>query len=1229
MHLLAIQPGAVLDGTEAVDLGQTPGDIVVLSANDTDLAALAAAAARRPAGAPTLRLASPLVLRHPLSVDIYVEQVIRRARLVVVRLLGGRGYWPYGLDEIAAACRSAGVAFAALLDDDDDADSRALSILPPAARRRLTAYLREGGPDNADNFLRYAHALVGGPAVWSEPRPLLRAGLYWPGREAPGLDDVRAAWRPGAPVAALVFYRAYLAAGATGAIDAAVATLLDRGLNPLPVFVASLKDAFAADILARTFAQAPPDVVLNTTAFATGSPADADGGVLAASDAPVLQLAFAGVSREAWDADGRGLGARDLAMNVALPEVDGRLFAGAVAFKAEAAFDADTQCAIVRHVADPDQLAFACDLAAAWTRLRRAPPAERRIAFVLANYPSRDSRIGNGVGLDTPASVADLLATLRDEGYDVRGAPDSGRALMRRLVGKPPSRQPSAQLPLARYEAFLAGLPAGIVQAVTERWGPPEADPAFDPDARAFRIAAHRFGGVVVGVQPGRGYGLDPKTTYHDATLVPPHGYLAFYAWLRHAFGAHAVVHAGKHGTLEWLPGKALALSDACFPRAILGPTPQLYPFIVNDPGEGSQAKRRTAAAIVGHLTPPLTRAGSYGPLKQLEELVDEYYAASGLDPRRLVPLRREILALAAREGLDVDCGLDPSDPDAALSALDNHLCELKELQIRDGLHVFGRSPEGGQRTGLLVALLRAPRRHGEGGDASLLRALADDLALGFDPLAARLADPWTGPRPTDLARLSDAPWRTAGDTVERLERLAWRLVSRRPRAGEGWARTRAVLAGLDGELGPAVDACGAHERAGLLAGLAGRFVRPGPSGAPTRGRSDVLPTGRNFFSVDTRAVPTPTAWRLGWASAQMLMEDHLQRTGDYPRAIALSAWGTANMRTGGDDIAQALALMGVRPVWETSTGRVTGLEVLPLAALGRPRVDVTVRISGLFRDAFVDQVDLLASAARAIQDLDEDALDNPAAARWRDEAASLGDAARARVFGAAPGGFGTGLQTLVDDGLWRTRDELAEAYLAWSGYAYGAGQAGAPAGPALRARLAATDAVVQNQDNREHDLLDSNDYAQFEGGLAVAITALRGAAPVGYHLDHSRPERPVVRTLDEEIARVLRGRFVNPKWIAGVMRHDYRGAAEIAAGVDYLFAFAATTGAVRSHHFDLVHRAFVEDDAVRAFLADANPGALRDIARRLREAIDRGFWTPRSNSAAPALDSLIPPEAA
>ena len=1233
MHLLAIQPGQIVEGDEAVDLGQTPGDIVVLSAADSDLTCLSRAAAGLADGAPSIRLANLLRLAHPLSVDVYVEQIIAKAKLVCVRLLGGRSYWPYGLDEFARVCRERRIAFAALLSDDaDDPDSAALSTLGRTERRRLLDYLLCGGIDNARNLLLYATDLIGAPAqAWGEPSPMPDAGLYWPGLANVGLEDLRRAWRPGAPMAALVFYRHMVASGATTAIDALIATLAAEGLNPLPIFAPSLKNPFAQSVIADLFGQTGPDVVLNTTAFAAGTPGEGrQPGVLERADTAVLQVVMAQSSEAAWRADARGLGARDLAMNVALPEVDGRILAGAAAFKAEARFDALTQCGVVEHAPAPENILHIARLAKGWADLRRKRADDRKIAMILANYPNRDGRLGNGVGLDTPQSAIAVFEALEAEGYDMASRPATSADLMGQLVAGPTNASRGSEksvggvlLPLADYLSEFEALPEATRRAVAGRWGEPAEDPFFE--AGAFRLAVRQYGNVVVGIQPARGYNIDPKTTYHDPVLAPPHGYIAFYIWLRRIFGAHAFIHLGKHGNLEWLPGKALALSDACFPAAIAGPTPQLYPFIVNDPGEGSQAKRRIGAVIVDHLTPPLTRAESYGPLKALEALVDEYYAASGMDRRRLAPLKAEILDLARAHGLDKDAGVEGADGDKALAELDNYLCELKEMQIRDGLHVFTRSPVGRLRDDLLVALTRTPRRLGAGGDASLIRSLADDLGLGFDPLDCRLGAPWSGSRPAALSTPNEQAWRTAGDTVERLEQLAAALVSGERQVEPDWARASAVLADIRDDLAPRVDISGQAERDGLLRGLAGRFVPPGPSGAPTRGRPDVLPTGRNFYSVDTRAVPTPTAWKLGFASAQLLVEDHWQRTGDHLRAIVLSAWGTANMRTGGDDIAQALALMGARPRWDPASGRVVGFEVLPLVMFGRPRVDVTLRVSGFFRDAFVEQIELIDSAARAVMALEEEEADNPAAARFAREVAAGADPRQAggRVFGSRPGAYGAGLQAMIDERLWRDRRDLAEAFLIWGGHAYGGGIEGEDARVALETRLAQVDAVVHNQDNREHDLLDSDDYYQFEGGLSAAVESLTGAAPTIYHNDHSRPERPVVRTLDDEIARVVRARVVNPKWIAGVMRHGYKGAFEIAASVDYLFAFAATTNAVKDHHFDLVCEAFIEDETVRAFMADANPHALRETCARLQEAIDRGLWRPKSNSAGALLAEI------
>ncbi|TNC52395.1 cobaltochelatase subunit CobN [Rubellimicrobium rubrum] len=1214
MHLLAATPGALDTGAQPVDPRQTPADLVVLSAADSELALLSAAHGETPDG-PTLRLWSLGNLAHPLSVDLHLDNCARRSRLVVARILGGQGYWRYGLAQYSAALHAAGVHFVALPGDDKpDAELRALSTVSDADYAALWAYLVEGGLENARHFLLHARSMLDGTEAPPAAKPLLKSAPFWPGQGDADLATIRDYWTEGAPVVPLVFYRALMQSGATAPVAHLTRALLRQGLNPLPVYVASLKDPLSRATLATLFAEVPPSVILNATSFAVGTPDSPGDNPLAspeANEAPVLQVIFSGSSEEQWATSTRGLSATDIAMNVALPELDGRLLSRAVSFKDEAHFDESTQCPIVTYAPKADRIRFVADLAANWARLRTTPVPERRVALVLANYPNKDGRLANGVGLDTPASTVHALRLMRDAGYTV-DAPEDSSALMDRLLAGPTNWLPDRKdkeggerLPLPTYRRWFDALPWEVKLQVTDRWGPPESDPYLD--GPAFALSIHRFGNAVVGLQPSRGYDIDPKATYHAPDLVPPHHYLAFYLWLRQEFGGHALVHMGKHGNLEWLPGKAVALSAECWPEIALGPVPHLYPFIVNDPGEGTQAKRRAQAVILDHLTPPLTRAETYGPLRDLEVLLDELAQAQSTDPRRADHLRREIITTAQATGIARDAGLtDQGD----MQKLDAWLCDLKEAQIRDGLHIFGQSPEGPLARDLAIALARVPR----GDKPSLLRALADDLALPFDPLAPNMATPWQGPRPEALNLTSDA-WRTEGDTVERLELLSIALLDGSVQPPGPASAT--VIEEIRITLMPRITACGPAESAALLTALDGRAIPPGPSGAPTRGRPDVLPTGRNFFSVDARALPTQAAWTLGRASAELLVERHLQDQGDYPRALLLTAWGTANMRTGGDDIAQGLALMGCKPTWEPMSGRVTGFEVIPLTLLGRPRVDVTFRISGFFRDAFPQLVALFDSAARAIQGLDEPEDQNPAAARARS------GESRARVYGSKPGAYGAGLQALIDERIWSDRADLGNSYLDWGGYAYGAHAEGRPDRDGFARRLFQADATVQNQDNREHDLLDSDDYYQFEGGASAAIETLRGAPVPAYHNDHSRPERPVIRTLEEEVARVLRSRVVNPKWIAGVMRHGYKGAFEIAATVDYLFAFAATTHAVRNHHFDEVERAFLESDPVRQFIEQHNPAALREIADRLQEAIDRGLWTPRSNSARARIEGL------
>jgi len=1240
MHLLPPAAGGPTMSGEPVDLRQDPADIVFLSAADTELAGIAAARERLASGGRlggvTLRLASLLHFQHPFTVDLYLDRTACRSRLVIARFLGGEAYWSYALEQFAERLRQAGAEFVALPGDErrEEALLRR-TTLPASDQESLWQYLVQGGGGNYEGFLLHAASVLDGRPRPPAARPPLRAGIYAPGEGVVELPTLQAAlWQPDAPTVAVVFYRALLQGGDLLPVDSLVEALCRRGMNPLPVFVSSLKDVASAAVVERCFRETLPRVVLNTTSFAVSAfdatgrsrstPLDAHGSV-------VLQVTLSTGRLEDWR-DGRfGLSPRDLAMGVALPEVDGRVYARAVSFKREAKRDEACQCSIARQEAVPDRVAFVAELARNWAQLASLAPEQSRVALVLANYPNRDGRMANGVGLDTPASVAVALDAMRREGWRVDDAPSDAGSLMELFAAGPTnwlsdreSRRGGEQLELAAYRQHFEALPSSVREAVTMRWGDPAQDPFVRQDR--FRLAVHRFGNVVLGLQPARGYNIDPKSSYHDPDLAPPHNYLAFCFWIRHVFAAHVLLQFGKHGNLEWLPGKSLAMSETCFPEVALGPLPHVYPFIVNDPGEGTQAKRRAQAVIVDHLTPPIVRAGTYGTLADIERLMDEFYLARDTDARRARHLGERMLELAGTESLHADAGLsDEEDRLDALQKLDAFLCDIKESRIRDGLHVFGRSPEGGLRAELAASLATLPRAGGVGADESVLRALADDLGLsedGFDPLGRDFAKPWIGPRPSAMLAMSDEPWRSRGDTIERLELLATAMIAGDHAPDPCWLRTAEVLRGIGDRLLPAIDGCGAAEIGGLLSALRGRHVAPGPSGAPSRGRLDVLPTGRNFHSLDSRAVPTEAAWALGFQSASLLVERYAQDHGRYPASLTLSMWGTANMRTGGDDVAQALALLGVRPEWDAGSGRVVGFEVMSTSSLGRPRVDVTVRISGFFRDAFPAQVALMDQAARAVMRLDEPEGENPLAARFRREAAERGERrAGARVFGSKPGAYGAGLQALMDESVWTGKADLADAYLAWGGYAYGERTHGEADRESFETRLRQSEGVVHNQDNREHDLLDSDDYYQFEGGAAAAITHLRGAAPPVYHNDHSRPERPVIRRLEEEISRVMRARVANPRWIEGVMRHGYKGAAEIAATVDYLFAFAATTGAVREHHFEMAFRSFLAEERCARFLQASNPAAFREIRERLQEAVRRGLWQPRSNSTRMALE--------
>ena len=1247
MHLLNAQSRRVDDGDDAVDLNQSPADVIILSCADTELAALVEA--RRNLGDeaafPSLRLANLMALKHPYSIDLYIQKTVCNARLVIIRALGGESYWSYALEQIRASVRATGGMLVVLPGDPvPDPSLEPYNNVDVDLVELLSFYFKEGGPGNFQLLLKMAFQML-------EREPdqvdcvsaiaLPDAGYYFDGQDMLTLDSVREGWKEGRPVAVITFYRALVQGGSLAPVDALVEALTREGLNVLPIYIKGLKDQASKIFIAGCFEIIKPDIVLNATAFAVG-----DGGehfkstVLDAPGSPVLQVIFSSSDESAWRESSRGLSVRDLSMSVVLPELDGRILTRAVSFKAELEHDVITQFKPVTYVPLQDRIDFVSKQARMHVNLAIKPNHEKRVALIFANYPNKDSRLANGVGLDSPASAVIILKALDQCGYRVENYPANSAGIMELILSGQTNNISTDRLKFStitlsktEYYIYFKELNKTAQEEIQTRWGAIDNDPFFHNGA--FHLAIHRFGNVIIAVQPARGFNIDPKETYHSPDLIPPHNYFAAYFWMRHVHQTDAVINVGKHGNLEWLPGKALALSDACYPELTLGPVPGFYPFIVNDPGEGTQAKRRTSAVIIDHLTPPLTRAESHGAANELEALADEYYLASGVDPARLQYLERELLDCARRHGFDQDCGIsEKEDAQSALQKIDTYLCDIKELQIRDGLHIFGIAPKGQLQNDLLLALARLPRATGQDGDQSLTRALALDLGLDeFDPLGCDLGLPYEGPKPDELNRVNQDIWRINGDTVERLEILALALVSGEIECPNGWVFTKPVLRSISDNLRPKIEACGPREISSLLAGLDGKFVAPGPSGAPTRGRLDVLPTGKNFFSIDVRAVPSKTAWALGQLSASLLVDRYMQDEGNWPSSVVITAWGTSNMRTSGDDIAQALALLGARPVWDAHSARVTGFEIIELSELDRPRVDVTLRVSGFFRDAFPHQIDLFDSVVQDISKLDEPESANPLAARVRNEIAELQKLgvpeniatrrATHRVFGSKPGAYGAGLQTLIDEDIWDRRDDFAEAFLAWGSYAYGGGSEGENADEELRKRLSLVDAVIQNQDNREHDLLDSDDYYQFEGGLSATVEHLSGTAPVVYHNDHSRPEKPVIRTLSEELGRVVRGRASNPKWIAGVMRHGYKGAFEIAATVDYLYAFAATTPAVKNHHFDQLYSAYIEDKVVRDFIKKNNPAALSDILSRFQDAIERGLWQPRRNSTHFALEQL------
>jgi cobaltochelatase CobN len=1189
-------------------MGEGPG-LLFLSTSDTDILALRRAADRLPASYGRIDARNPARLSSEQVSELAAQVGAGACWAVAVRLLGGRRAFAEGFDALRAACAAAATPLLAWPGEGgQDLELEAASTASPALLAEGARYLHEGGVENVEGLLRrlsdgLRDTAFGAPA----PRPMPRHGLYLPRSGGTGKGQ------GGRPVVAIGFYRAHWMSGNTDFVDALCEAVEEAGGEALPFYCSSLREpgpdgmpAAVAECLVSDGA-ARCDALILTLSFSTAE-VDVGGGTVADTwtarwmerlDVPVVQAVASTGGRAQWRGSAGGLAPIDVAMQVALPEFDGRINGPPICFKEEVD-------GAPRYVPDRERCRAVARLAVSHARLRRKPNREKRLAIVLSSYPTKNARVGNAVGLDTPASALALLRRLRDEGYEVGDLPESADRLIHRLIAAgvydreyltgEQLRAAPARQSVAAYAASHERLPGALREALEDRWGKPPGR-LYVHDGQ-FHFAGLRFGNVLLTVQPPRGFGENPVAIYHDPQLPPTHHYAAFYRWLesdRDGSGpVDAIVHLGKHGTLEWLPGKAVGLSAECFPDALLGAVPMLYPFVVNDPGEGVQAKRRSHAVIVDHLIPPMTRAETYGDIQRLEQLMDEYYQVQTLDPAKLPRIQDRIWELVRQASLHRDLGAErrPEDFDEFVLHMDGYLCELKDAQIRGGLHVLGSPPEGEQLVDLLVELTR----RGNEGAPGLRSALED--RLGNDRAALDAAH----------AQARELVRTTLRDGRER----ALAQVS-----GAGHA-VEASLRYLDESLVPRL-ARTTEELDHLVAGLEGRFVPAGPSGAPTRGMAHVLPTGRNFYSVDPKGLPSPIAYEVGGELAGALLRKYLEEEGAYPETVGVVVWGTAAMRTHGDDVAEALHLLGVRPRWDGENRRVVGLEVVPADELGRPRIDVVLRISGFFRDAFANLVHLVDQAIETVASLDEPDEVNFVAKHYREErarklAAGLSEEAARRtslyrIFGSPPGSYGAGILPLIDAGNWAEVSDLARAYEAWGAYAYGRAEYGVDAVPEFRRRFAAIAVAVKNQDNREHDILDSDDYLQYHGGMIATVRALTGRAPRQYHGDSADPSRVRVRDLAAEVRRVFRTRAVNPKWIRGMMRHGYKGGFEMAATTDYLFGYDATADVAEDWMYEGLARAYALDADVQAFLREKNPWALMAILRRLFEAAERRMW--------------------
>ena len=1165
------------------------------------------------------------------------------ADVVIIHLHGGKASFP-AFDLLIAAFDQAEPDQRPLLHiqptggDEDSLDAARISSgFGTSTWDEMNRYLVRGGHLNFQNLFCFLHNLILGTRFsYDPPVDLPDEGIYHP--DFDGIPErsayLQQRFDPEKLTVGLWFYQTYWLDSNLAFVDAIIRAVEDRGANVIPVFHLRYKDRdrgnHGADYIVRNYfmdaqGKARIQVLINPLLFSLTLAAPEYKNLLPELGVPCIQAMMTLNSRAAWQASEQGMSSADVSFSAAQPEFDGNIITVAVATREQEEICPVTGGLIARAKPIPERVDKMVRLALNWAKLSRIPNRERRVAVIFHHYPPRNDRIGCAAGLDSFASIKLLLDRMAQEGYQLEKGYASGDALAEELLAKMTvdrrwltpdlmAERAGATAGPEQYMAWNQELPESIRRKMEGDWGKPPGD-LFVHDKQLL-FAGMQNGNVFLTIQPPRGYFENIDKIYHDLSLSTPYHYLALYRWIRDEFKADVVVHVGKHGSLEWLPGKALGLSKTCYPDLAIMELPNVYPYIINDPSEGTQAKRRSFACIIDHLTPAFTNAGLYEDLDEVEKLLSDYSLAIVEDPAKLELLRPMIWEAVVRTNLDNDLEIEretaPADFDAFLERLHGYLHELSDTMINDGLHTLGLPPEGDRLVEFTTQLTRLAN-----GDVPSLREVIIEQ-MGYDP------DEVLANRGTRLEKFSG---RTGGEIVAAAHQRAIDLLTELARTefDPGLVptlsddfRIREVLSYIAETLVPNIRNCREELEATLIA-MSGRFVLPGPSGAPSRGQADILPTGRNFYSVDPNKIPSPAAWKVGKLLADALLERYLDETGRYPDSVGIIVYGGATMRTRGDDIAEIYFLMGLKPVWQKGSGNVIGLEVIPLAELGRPRIDVIPRVSGFFRDAFPNIMERIDEAVAMVAALNEPPDSNllrrnvfkdmeEYKKQGMDESEALREATF-RVFSCPPGTYGAGVSELIESKNWQTRDDLADNYIRYSAHAYGQGSYGQQKPATFRRLLSRMDVTVKNEDSREYDMMSCTDYYNYYGGLIAAAKSTRGSLPMAMMGDSSDPKRVRMRTASREAKHILRSRLVNPKWLEGMKRHGYKGAGDISHMMDVVLGWDATAEVIDDWMYAAIADKYVLEAEMGQWMERVNPYARQNIIDKLLEAIARGMW--------------------